>query len=46
VFASGPGKFFYKVVDAQLTFVAGKDGRVDRVILHQGGRDVEGTRKP
>jgi hypothetical protein len=45
VFASGPGRFFYKVVDAQLTFVDGKDGRVDRVILHQGGRDVEGIRK-
>ena len=45
VFASGPGKFFYKVVDAQLTFVAGKDGRVERVILHQGGRDTPGVRK-
>jgi CubicO group peptidase (beta-lactamase class C family) len=45
VFPSGPGKFFYKVVDAQLTFVSGPDGRVERVILHQGGRDTPGVRK-
>jgi serine-type D-Ala-D-Ala carboxypeptidase/endopeptidase len=45
VFPSAPGRFFYKVVDAQLTFVSGADGRVDRVILHQGGRDTPGVRK-
>lgn len=44
VFPSGPGQFFYKVVDAQLTFVAGPDGRVVRVILHQGGWDTPGVR--
>lgn len=44
VFASGPGEFFYEVVDAQLSFVTGADGRVERVVLHQGGRDVEGHR--
>jgi serine-type D-Ala-D-Ala carboxypeptidase/endopeptidase len=45
VYASAPGEFFYKVVDAQLTFVAGPDGRVDKVVLHQGGQDIEGARK-
>lgn len=45
VFPSEPGRFFYKVVDAQLTFVAGPDGRVDRVVLHQGGQDTPGLRK-
>jgi len=45
VFPTAPGRFFYKVVDAQLTFVSGEGGRVDRVILHQGGRDVEGVRR-
>jgi hypothetical protein len=46
VFPSGPSEFFYKVVDAQLSFVSGDDGSVERVILHQGGRDVEGVRRP
>ena len=44
VFPSGPGEFFYKVVDAQLRFLAGADGGVDRVVLHQGGRETEGHR--
>jgi len=45
VFSSGPGEFFYKVVDARLTFVSGEDGRVDRVILHQGDQEIEGERR-
>jgi hypothetical protein len=44
VFPSGRGEFFYKVVDAQLRFLAGADGRVDRVVLHQGGHETEGRR--
>jgi Zn-dependent protease with chaperone function len=31
--------FFYTVVAAQLTFVAGADGKASAVILHQNGRD-------
>ena len=45
IFATAPGEFFYKVVDAQLSFLAGADGKVTRVVLHQGGRDIEGQRK-
>jgi CubicO group peptidase (beta-lactamase class C family) len=45
VFASAPGEFFYKVVDARLSFVAGADGSIEKVVLHQGGQDVEGARK-
>lgn len=44
VYPSAPGEFFYKVVDAQLSFVAGPGGGVERVVLHQGGRDIEGAR--
>jgi CubicO group peptidase (beta-lactamase class C family) len=44
VFAEGERDFFYKVVDAQLTFETDKDGRATRVILHQNGRDVPGAR--
>ncbi len=39
VFCSAPDKFFLKVVDAQLTFTRDATGKVDGVILHQGGRD-------
>ena len=46
VFAYGERDFFYKVVDAQLTFGLGADGRATGVILHQNGRDVPGTRVP
>lgn len=44
VFPRGERDFFYKVVDAQLTFETGSDGRATRVILHQNGRDVPGPR--
>ena len=45
VFAESPTKFFYKVVDAQITFVQGKNGNVDTLFLHQNGVDVEAKRK-
>jgi CubicO group peptidase (beta-lactamase class C family) len=37
VYAESPTSFFYKVVDAQLTFTRGAAGKVDAVVLHQGG---------
>lgn len=37
--------FFLKVVDAQLEFVRGADGKVTGLVLHQGGRDMPGKRK-
>jgi CubicO group peptidase (beta-lactamase class C family) len=45
IFAESPTEFFYRVVDAQITFVPDKDGKVDKLVLHQGGRDMEGVRK-
>ena len=44
VFASGPRDFFYKVVNAQLTFEVGADGRATAVVLHQNGRDLRAAR--
>lgn len=44
VYPSAPGEFFYRVVDAQLSFVADAGGRVSKIVLHQGGRDMEGAR--
>jgi len=45
IFPSSETEFFLKVVDAQLTFVRGADGRAESVVLHQGGRDVPGRRR-
>jgi len=44
VFASGQRDFFYKVVNAQLTFEPGPDGVATAVVLHQFGRDQRATR--
>ena len=37
LFAESETKFFLKVVDAQITFQPGDDGRATGLILHQGG---------
>jgi hypothetical protein len=39
VFPESDTDFFYKVVDAQLTFVKDSTGAVTSVILHQNGHD-------
>ena len=44
VFAEADGKFFLKVVDAQLEFVKDANGKVTDVILHQNGRDQKAPR--
>jgi CubicO group peptidase (beta-lactamase class C family) len=36
--------FFLKVVEAQITFTRGADGKVDALILHQGGADQRAAR--
>jgi D-alanyl-D-alanine-carboxypeptidase/D-alanyl-D-alanine-endopeptidase len=46
VFATAPDEFFYKVVDARLSFVRGADGSIEAVVLHQNGQDVRGRRVP
>jgi D-alanyl-D-alanine-carboxypeptidase/D-alanyl-D-alanine-endopeptidase len=44
VYPSSETEFFYKVVDAQITFVKDSTGRVTGLVLHQGGRDMECAR--
>ncbi len=39
VFPESNDKFFYKIVEAKLSFKRDDQGKVNRVILHQGGRD-------
>ncbi|MGD2153902.1 MAG: serine hydrolase [Gemmatimonadales bacterium] len=38
-------EFFVEEIDAQITFVRSPSGSVDRLILHQGGRDIPAERK-
>jgi D-alanyl-D-alanine-carboxypeptidase/D-alanyl-D-alanine-endopeptidase len=44
VFPESNTRFFYRVVDAQLTFEVGADGSATAVVLHQNGRDRRGLR--
>jgi hypothetical protein len=37
IFPESETNFFYKVVDAQLTFVKGTNGKVTELVLHQNG---------
>jgi CubicO group peptidase (beta-lactamase class C family) len=46
IFPESATKFFYKVVDAQITFEKGDDGKVNKLVLHQNGRDLPGIRLP
>jgi CubicO group peptidase (beta-lactamase class C family) len=45
LFPESETRFFLKVVDAQVDFVRGADGKVTGLVLHQGGRDTPGKRK-
>jgi len=39
IYPESETEFFYKVVDAQITFVKGDDGKVSALVLHQFGKD-------
>jgi CubicO group peptidase (beta-lactamase class C family) len=38
-------EFFYKVVNARITFEADKDGKVTGMVLHQNGKDLKAEKK-
>lgn len=44
IFASAKDEFFYKVVDAQLSFHRDESGKVKGLTLHQNGRDLPAPR--
>ena len=44
IYAEAKDEFFYKLVDAQLSFHRDAAGRVDRLTLHQNGRDIPAAR--
>ncbi len=41
VFPESETKFFYKAVNAQITFVRNDNGAVEKMILHQHGQDID-----
>jgi hypothetical protein len=45
VYAESPTEFYYTVVDAQLSFEPGTDGKAKRVTLHQNGQDMKAERQ-
>jgi D-alanyl-D-alanine carboxypeptidase len=45
IFPASESRFFLKVVDAEIEFLRGADGKVTGLVLHQTGRDRPGTRK-
>ena len=45
IFPESQTKFFLKVVDAQLEFFTNGEGKVDSLILYQGGRQIPGKKK-
>lgn len=46
LFAESETEFFYKVVDAQISFVKGDNGKIEKLILHQNGLDQPGIKLP
>jgi D-alanyl-D-alanine-carboxypeptidase/D-alanyl-D-alanine-endopeptidase len=46
IFPSARDVFFYKVVDAQISFVRDSTGKVTSLILHQAGRNMPAPKQP
>ncbi|WP_448114526.1 serine hydrolase [Mesorhizobium amorphae] len=44
IFPESKREFFYKVVDAQISFEIGDDGKAKRLTLHQNGADMPAER--
>ena len=44
LFAEKENFFFLKVADIQVEFIKNADGKTDKLILHQGGRDTTAKR--
>jgi CubicO group peptidase (beta-lactamase class C family) len=41
IYAESAAKYFFKVVDAQITFVQNESGKVTHLIFNQGGGEIE-----
>ncbi|HZD75374.1 MAG TPA: serine hydrolase [Acidobacteriaceae bacterium] len=43
IFASSPTRFFARVVDAEIEFFSDASGKVDHLVLYQGGKEITGV---
>jgi CubicO group peptidase (beta-lactamase class C family) len=43
IFASSSTRFFARVVDAEIEFFSDANGKVDHLVLYQGGREMKGV---
>jgi CubicO group peptidase (beta-lactamase class C family) len=44
IYPYGPNAFFYRIVDAQLTFSVDANGKATGLVLHQNGREIPAKR--
>lgn len=44
IYPESADNFFWRIVDAQVTFTRGPDGKVTGLVLHQNGRDIPAKR--
>lgn len=44
IFPESESKFFARLMEAQITFEKGPDGKVNKLIIHQGGRNTPAKR--
>jgi len=45
IFPESETKFYYRLVEARITFVKDQEGKINQLILHQHGRDMPGKRE-
>lgn len=45
IFPESKTRFFWKIVDAEIDFIADSGGHIRSFVLHQNGRDIHGIRK-
>jgi hypothetical protein len=45
IYASSPTRFFSRVVDAEIEFFTDTSGKVDHLVLYQGGHEMKGVRQ-
>jgi hypothetical protein len=45
IFASSPTRFFARVVDAEIEFFTDANGKIDHLVLYQGGHETKGVKQ-
>jgi CubicO group peptidase (beta-lactamase class C family) len=45
IFASSPTRFFARIVDAEIEFFPDANGKIDHLVLYQGGHEMKGVKQ-